>query len=502
MEYPTRERGMIIALHGHGDDPATALGWAQRLAPRGWQVVAPAAPEGQDGTRSWFTSGPRGVDGGDLSRAVGMVDQALQASGAARRVVVIGFSQGAAVALEVAARRDDITAVVALSGFMADGDGIEDSRIYSPKVRVLMLAGTADDHVPAFMSADASALLRSHGMSVDDELLEMGHEVSDKAVDAVSLWLDRLGPSSQRISLALPIDRVAAGADLVSGAAIMELAEAYERFGFHAAYVTDHPAPDDRWLAHGGHHALEPTVALAVAASVTSRLLLHTNVYVLAYRNPFLAAKTLATLDVVSDGRLILGVAAGYLRPEFEALGVPFDDRGERLDEVLALLPRIWAEEGVAAQGAGYSAGSVTALPRPVQTPHPPIWVGGNSLAAMRRAVHFGQGWSPFPTPAGMERAVRTAAIANAGDLQSRLTRLQQMCDEAGRSEPITTCFVPFSLPAYLADPRARRAQLRDEVGDLREMGVDWVALAVPGESRREVLEEAEALAAELRLNC
>jgi probable F420-dependent oxidoreductase len=237
-----------------------------------------------------------------------------------------------------------------------------------------------------------------------------------------------------------------------------------------------------------------------VAAASTRRLLLHTNVYVLAYRNPFLAAKALASLDVVADGRLVIGVAAGYLRPEFAALGADFDRRVERLDEALELLPRIWGEHGVAATGADYEARSVTSLPHPVQRPHPPIWIGGNSVSAMRRAVRSAQGWSPFPTPEGAAGALRTAVIDDLGALSDRLRRLAELVEEHGRVEPLTTCFTPFSLPDYLADPVGGLEPMAQEVEQLADMGVDWISLMVPGETRSAVAESASALADRLAL--
>ncbi len=493
--------GVLVALHGHGDEPASARAWAQELAPPGWEVVTPAAPIGADGVPSWFSSGPRGADPVDLATAVAVVkDQAARYRSGGRPVVVVGFSQGGAVALEVAASGAALDGVVSICGFMAERDHADPERSFSPVAPVLVLGGDHDEHVPSFMSSDAAAVLAGHGYDVESDLVDMGHEVAEPAIRAVQDWLRRKLTSGPRVSLGLPVERVAAGADLVSGPAIAELAAWYERCGFHAAYVTDHPAPDDRWLAGGGHHALEPTVALAVAASATHRLLLHTNVYVLGYRNPFLAAKTLASLDVVSGGRLVVGVAAGYLRPEFEALGADFEERGKRLDEALELLPRIWAEHGVAANGPGFSARAVTALPHPVQRPHPPIWVGGNSLAAMRRAVRHAQGWSPFPTPDGVARAVRTAAITDLGDLADRLRRLEELCAEAGRMEPVTTCFVPFSLASYLADPLTGSSMLCEEVAALDELGVDWVSLMVPGNSRGEVLDNSARLAQDLGL--
>jgi probable F420-dependent oxidoreductase len=493
--------GVLVALHGHGDDPASARAWARRLAPAGWEIVAPGAPADGDGVRSWFATGARGADAAQLAASVSRVrDVALRVRASGRPVVVAGFSQGGALALELAARVDDVDGVVSICGFLPECDDAEHLRTFPGHAPVLVVGGEQDDHVPAFMSSDAAAVFSATGRPVELDLVGTGHEVADPTVQVVRSWLTRALVSGPRVSLGLPVERVAAGAELVSGPALADLAAAYERFGFHAAYVTDHPAPDDRWLAGGGHHALEPTVALAVAAAATRRLLLHTNIYVLAYRNPFLAAKALASLDVLSDGRLVIGVAAGYLRPEFDALGVDFDDRGRLLDEALELLPRVWADHAVAVEGDRYRARGVTALPHPVQRPHPPIWVGGNSLAAMRRAVRFGQGWSPFPATGGMERAVRTAELGDLGALAARLDQMGELCAAAGRTEPMTTCFVPFSLPGYLEDPVAGLPALAAEVAELADLGVDWVALMVPGSTRNAVIDHAGALAAELGL--
>jgi probable F420-dependent oxidoreductase len=493
--------GVLVALHGHGDEPASARAWGRRLAPAGWEIVAPGAPVDDQGVRSWFSTGPRGASPDDLAAAVRRVrDTAVRVRGTGRPVVVAGFSQGGAVALEVAARCDDVDAVVSICGFLAEGDELEQQRRISPDVPVLLIGTTDDEHVPAFMSADAAAVLSGRGGAVESHQVDGGHEVGATTEQLVHDWLVRTLGRGPRISLGLPVERMASGSELLSATALADLAGAYERFGFHAAYVTDHPAPDDRWLAHGGHHALEPTVALAVAATATRRLLLHTNVYVLGYRNPFLAAKALASLDVVSDGRLIVGVAAGYLRPEFEALGADFEDRGRRLDEVLELLPRIWSEHAVVAEGRGYTARAVTALPHPVQRPHPPIWVGGNSTAAMRRAVRLGQGWSPFPTSPGVAAATRTAEIADLDALGRRIAALHELCEQEGRRSPLSVCFVPFSLPGYLADPVAGLARLADEVAELHELGVEWVSLMVPGTTRNQVIDHAGALAGELGL--
>ena len=190
-----------------------------------------------------------------------------------------------------------------------------------------------------------------------------------------------------RFSIHLPTDRVSLGDDFVSGEGVATVARSAEDAGFDACYVTDHPFPSDRWLADGGHHALDPWVALSFAAAATTRLRVQTHIAVLPYRNPFITASAVASLDVLSGGRLIVGVAAGYLRGEFRALGADFEERNERSDEALVAIKRALTEEGVVAEGPGWKARGNTLLPHPVQKPHPPFWVGGNSRRAIRRAV-------------------------------------------------------------------------------------------------------------------
>ena len=196
-----------------------------------------------------------------------------------------------------------------------------------------------------------------------------------------------------RVSLGLPTHRV--DGELATAEGIADVAAAAETAGFDAVFVTDHPAPSDRWLATGGHHALDPFVALSFAAAATTRLRLHTNLLVLAYRNPFHSAKAIATLDALCRGRMIVGVGAGYLEPEFEALGVDFGQRNELTDEAIVTMRAAWRGESVTASGVGWHAAGNTVRPTPAQQPGPPIWVGGNSHRAIRRAVELGDGWTP-----------------------------------------------------------------------------------------------------------
>ena len=156
-----------------------------------------------------------------------------------------------------------------------------------------------------------------------------------------------------QISYGLPTHRVDRPDEFLTAGAIAELAAAAEQAGFAAVYTTEHPFPGDQWLAHGGHHAVDPMVALSFAAAATSTIRLHTNLFILAYRNPFVAAKSVSTLDVLSGGRVILGVGAGYLEPEFEALGATFAERNDRTDEAIVAMRAAWTGESVSFEGSG-----------------------------------------------------------------------------------------------------------------------------------------------------
>jgi len=286
-----------------------------------------------------------------------------------------------------------------------------------------------------------------------------------------------------RYSVGLPVDHVDHRDEFVTGDAVAVMAAAVEDAGLDAVFVTDHPAPDDRWLAGGGHQAQDPMVALAFAAAATRTLMLHTHVFVAGYRNPFLAAKGVATLQNLSGGRVILGVAAGYLRPEFAALGADFDRRNDLLDETITLMRRAWSEGGIAVEGPGYSARGVTQLPQPSPVP---IWIGGNSTRAMRRAVEIGQGWSPFPNPPAASRATKTPAITTVEEFSARLDAARAHAAEIGRTEPLTICFAPF------ADT--------PEHGVFADLGVDWLAVQFDGcRSRAEWLGRLGEFAARVR---
>jgi probable F420-dependent oxidoreductase len=289
-------------------------------------------------------------------------------------------------------------------------------------------------------------------------------------------------PDVVQVSYGLPTHRVDCGEEFLAPGAIGELAAAAELAGFGAVYTTDHPFPGDDWLAHGGHHALDPLVALSFAAAATSTIRLHTNLFILAYRNPFLAAKGIATLDVLSGGRMVVGIGAGYLEPEFDALGVPFEERNDRMDEALAAMEAAWSGQSVTFEGAGFRAPGNTMLPQPRQLPRPPLWVGGNSRRAIRRAVESADGWSPFPNSARFAARTRTAPLESAEDLAAALAYARTHGETVGRTEPLTVCFIPEGLS--MGGRPMDEERIVASIHELAAVGIDWVSVALPGDTR------------------
>lgn len=251
-----------------------------------------------------------------------------------------------------------------------------------------------------------------------------------------------------------------------TAAALSALARQAEAAGFEAGYVTEHPVPSQRWRESGGHDALDPFVTLAVMAQATSTLRLLTNLTVVPYRNPFLLAKASATLDVLSGGRLILGAGVGYLKAEFAALGIDYATRNERFDEYLEVLKLAWTGETIEFAGQFVNARGVTAYPPPAQSPHPPIWLGGNSRLTRRRVAEKAQGWMPMPVESG-------------DDLVTMLGYLRSHAASVGRQEPMDVMCV-------LTDPLGP-----DTLGAVSRMagaGVTWLAVNGTGATLPEAL--------------
>ena len=286
--------------------------------------------------------------------------------------------------------------------------------------------------------------------------------------------------------------------ELVTGAGIARVAAAAETAGFDGFGFTDHPAPSQRWLESGGHDALDPFVAMGFAAAHTTTLRLIPNIVVLPYRNPFIVAKAGATLDLVSGGRFTLAVGVGYLKREFAALGVDFDDRAALFEESLHVIRDIWTTDDVTVDGKHFTAQGITAHPRPVSVPHPPIWIGGNTAAARTRVAAHGQGWCPFRAPAMLAQTARTAALESPADLAAGIGDLRRRLEEAGRDpSTVDVTFTNHAGGTPGADDFDADAFL-EGVAQLTELGVTWVQVGVPGDSLAHALEAIEQFGADV----
>ncbi len=253
-------------------------------------------------------------------------------------------------------------------------------------------------------------------------------------------------------------------------------AAAAEAAGFDTVWTGEHvvlpepqtpesPVPSRTPLLH-------PAVALAHVAGRTSTIRLATGIIILPQRNPVVLAKELASLDVVSGGRLIFGLGVGYIPKEFEACGVPFEERGPRTDEAISVLRDLWTADKPSFDGRFFRYSEIDAHPRPIQKPHPPIVVGGMSAPAFRRAVSEGDGWYGFALD------VDGAARCLEG-LREAAERVERPA-ERGRLEITVTPTVPLDA---------------DTIRRFADLGVDRLAPIVSGGDADEVVAFIEGVA-------
>lgn len=295
-----------------------------------------------------------------------------------------------------------------------------------------------------------------------------------------------------KFSVTYPLIAHPAHPDFLEKGNVIRFARAAEAAGFDALGFTDHPAPSQKWLDGGGHDALDPFAALAFCAAVTERIRLMPHIVVLPYRNPFVLAKAVATVDVLSGGRFILGTAAGYLRSEYAALGVDFDERNALFDEAIEVLRGIWTTDDFRYQGRHFTAPGQTANPKPVQRPHPPIWIGGNSRLARRRVARYAQGWMPFPAPALLSRTTRTPVLETREDLARALDELWALVDEAGRDRSEIDVHFRSEQGGSPAEADFDPDAYREGVRELADLGVTWCTIRVPGDGVGRAVEALE----------
>ena len=295
-----------------------------------------------------------------------------------------------------------------------------------------------------------------------------------------------------RFALSYPIVSLDPPPDLLSSAAIADITAAAEAAGFGAVSFTEHPAPPRTWRDDHGHDAVDPFVGLAVAAASSATIRLLTYATVVPYRNPFLLAKAAATLDRVSGGRLVLGVGTGYLRGEFAAVGVDFDERNALFDEAIAVLRGAWSGEPVTHRGRHFDAHEIVCRPVPVQR-MPPIWIGGNSARTRQRVALWADGWLPIPTRGAQVARRSTAALASGERLAEMIDEIRRQRVQAGRPAGFD---VLYSVER--ADPWAAPDAYLARVRELEQAGVTWVNVLVGGTRADEIVDGIAAFGAQI----
>jgi probable F420-dependent oxidoreductase len=290
-----------------------------------------------------------------------------------------------------------------------------------------------------------------------------------------------------RFSVTYPLVAYPADPELLSRNALVRFCQVAEASGFDGVGFTDHPAPTAKWLRSGGHDALDPFVVLAFCAATTNRIRLIPNIVVLPYRHPLIVAKMVATLDMLSDGRFTLAVATGYLRGEYRALGIDFEQRNALFDQAVEVIRGVWSDDDFTYEGVGISAAGLAANPKP--TTRPPLWIGGNSRRSRRRVAQYADGWTPFPAPRSVSQTTKTPPLETVADLARMLDELWEFVDEAGRDRSeIDVAFgtAEGGPPGSRSfDPDAHQAGLEE----LIRIGVTWGHIGVPGDSLAHALE-------------
>jgi len=287
-------------------------------------------------------------------------------------------------------------------------------------------------------------------------------------------------PRTLAIGCTLPASSVAS-----DPAALAGLAQTAEDLGYDSVWLSDHVviperiassypySPDGRFPTLATQPYLEPLAGLGYLAGVTRRIRLGTHVLILPYRHPLLTAKMVATLDNLSGGRVDLGIGVGWMREEFEALGLEervFTRRGAATDEQVRILKTVWTEDVASFEGEFYRFDRLGAKPHPLQKPYPPIWVGGHSKAALRRTARFGDGWLPIGgrPPADLPPQAIAEGWATIRAEAERVGR------DASRLQLCFSTAVAFDPPD---DPRRPFSGSPDQIAadfeSYREVGVD-----------------------------
>jgi probable F420-dependent oxidoreductase len=274
--------------------------------------------------------------------------------------------------------------------------------------------------------------------------------------------------------------------------ALLAFAREAEARDFTSLWVSDHVVipRDTAGYPAGGRFPIppdtpymEPVVLLGALAVATQRARIGCSVFILGHRHAVAMAKMLATIDVLSGGRLICGVGVGWWRQELETLGVDFARRGRQADEALRVFKTLWTEREPRFIGEFYRVADVGFAPKPLQTPHPPIWIGGNTSAALRRVVALGDGWH--------------AMSKTPDELRDSLAELRRLAEAAGRAWQSIEISMRFELSEkVLADGVPA---VIDRLGEYERLGVSHVAIVFRRDEPARMFELLDLVAAKIR---
>ena len=268
-----------------------------------------------------------------------------------------------------------------------------------------------------------------------------------------------------------PVDYIVGAAQRIEAAGFAAL-WVPEHVVFLADYASDYPYSDDGKLPGEPEGVLDPFAALTFVAAHTSTIRLATGVCLVPQRQPIYTAKMVADLDYLSGGRVDFGIGIGWLEEEFDALGMDFATRAKRTNEYVAAMKALWTESPASFSGETVSFSNVHFNPKPVQAPHPPIFVGGESKPALRRVATFADGWYGFDLdPAGFADG---------------LVRLDEHLEAAGRSRSDIKCYV---------SPGRRRPDL-EMIEAYEEAGADQVVVTLGARSLDDLDRRIESLRA------
>jgi probable F420-dependent oxidoreductase len=294
----------------------------------------------------------------------------------------------------------------------------------------------------------------------------------------------------------------------------MAVAKAAERAGFDFLSVSDHLIVPGKLTSHYPYtpsgvfaaaehgHCFDQLATIAFLAGCTERLRLLTSVLVVPHRPAVLTAKMLATIDVLANGRLIVGAGAGWMKEELELLGASFADRGKVTDEYLEAFRELWTKDAPAYRGQHVSFSDALFYPKPLQKPHPPIWVGGESPGALRRAIKLGDAW--YPGNNSQTKPLDTAARLGAG-----IADVRRMC-EAAKRDPASLGISLLVQDVFdwgqhkTQDGSARRmftgtsADMAEDAAALSALGVGHAALRLGGDTAADCVARIERFGAEV----